>query len=277
MGVCDNKRIKNNYESQLLNLSPPIIKPQISSSFQVKEHDEEFHKNEKGETLRQNELYKGHRQIPNKVIKNIEKSICKIICRNKSGHIFGTGFFMEYKQNYYLLTNYHVISESVEKIDIEIWDENRIELNLKNRYLLFLKKPKDITIIQVNHNEINNIKYLQYDLNYIRGYSQYQNTDILCMGYPFGNFLSSGSGQIKEINDFEFFHDISTDVGSSGSPILLFNGLIIGIHKEVDIYKSLNVGTFIGEIFKYIHFNNIDKIINIKIEDDKKKLKVNCI
>ena len=34
-----------------------------------------------------------------------------------------------------------------------------------------MKKPKDITAIQISENEISNIIYLKYDLNYINGYS----------------------------------------------------------------------------------------------------------
>ena len=54
----------------------------------------------------------------------------------------------------------------------------------------------------------------------------------------------------------------------SGSPIILFNSLVIGIPKEDDHFRKLNMGTFIGEIFKEIH--NIG--INEKEKEEKKKL-----
>ena len=56
------------------------------------------------------------------------------------------------------------------------------------------------------------------------------------------------------IDDYEFKHNIPTDSGSSGCPIILLNNNInlcqvIGIHKEADLRKNVNCGTFIGEIF----------------------------
>ena len=53
--------------------------------------------------------------------------------------------------------------------------------------------------------------------------------------------------------DYEFDHDISTDVGSSGSPIILLNlMMVIGIHKNKKNEK-VNRGTFIGEIINEIN------------------------
>ena len=119
-----------------------------------------------------------------------------------------------------------------------------------------------------------NIK-LSYDLNYERGYSQYQGQDIICIGYPFGEKVSCGSGKIININDFEFEHNCPTEVGSSGSPVIIFQTKqVIGIHKHGNLEKKINVGTFIGnEIFKEIK-NDIKKENNAfnKKEDSSKKV-----
>ena len=66
------------------------------------------------------------------------------------------------------------------------------------------------------------------------------------------------SSTLAFFNQFssEFQHDISTDVGSSGSPvILLSNSKVIGIHKKGS--KKFNLGTFIGVIIDELNKMNI--------------------
>ena len=184
-------------------------------------------------------------------IDKIRKSICKI--KSKEG--FGTGFFIDYNSYKYLITCYHVISEEIKNIVIEIWDKHDINLNLNNRNIIYLPKPKDITIIQLKEKEINEIDYLFFDLDYVKGYKLYTNNEALSLGYPKGEKLASGSGLIKEIVDeYDFYHNIPTSWGSSGSPIIQFNTLlVIGIHKEAEIEEQLNVGIFAGEAIKEIN------------------------
>ena len=121
----------------------------------------------------------------------------------------------------------------MKNIKIEIWNKH-INLILNAQNIIYLPKPKDITIISLNNNEINNIEYLSYDLNYLKGYDFYKNKEVFSLGYPKGNKLASGSGLIKEIIDeYNFYHSIPISSGSSGSPIILLNILlVIGIHKE---------------------------------------------
>ena len=225
--------------------------------------------------------------FPNKYVvyddtDKIRMSICKIKSNNESKEGFGTGFFINYKSYKYLLTNYHVISEKSKKVDIEIWDKSWINLNLNNRYIIYLPKPKDITIISLKIGEIDKIKYLTFDLNFSQGYTDYKYEEALAIGYPKGEKLASGNGTIGEIiNDYEFFHNIPTDHGSSGSPIILCNNLkVIGIHKESDNKKKLNVGTFIGEAIKEIDKNKLntlfikDSKLNCYLEKKLTKIKI---
>ena len=76
---------------------------------------------------------------------------------------------------------------------------------MSNRYTKYIKKPKDITAIKINENELNDIIYLKYDSNYKEnGYSHYINNDILNIGYPNIDGLSSGTGKLKEIMIMNF-------------------------------------------------------------------------
>jgi hypothetical protein len=202
-----------------------------------------------------------NRPIPIDDINIIQKSICKLI----SGKYSGTGFFMEYKSENYVITAYHIISNNIKNIEIQIWNKKIIKLNLDNRNLILLKE-KDIAAIQVKQNEIIDIHYLKFDLNFTNGYSQYNNSDIFTIGYP-RNVLSTGSGKIKYIQDFEFYHTIPTDNGSAGSPIVLFNSLnVIGIHQARDVEKRFKIGIFIGELIKEINIqNNKNKNLNLRL------------
>ena len=235
-----------------------------------------------------NEIYSSSNKfIMFKDIDEIRKKICKIKSNIKIKEKFGTGFFIDYNSYKYLITNHHVITKKKEKIEnkkikkviikIEIWNGNIITLNLNNRYIIDLPEP-DIFIIGLNiDDDIDNIEYLSFDLGYSIGYIYYKKFEVLGVGYPKGE-LSSARGKIKNIiNKYEFYHDISTDFGSSGSPILVANSLkVIGIHKgSINGHK---VGTFIGEAIKEIdktkhedpnvYKNEINCIYNVKENDE---------
>ena len=59
--------------------------------------------------------------------------------------------------------------------------------------------------------------------------------------------------KIVNVDDYEFDHDIPTDKGSSGCPILLLNNnmnsiQVIDVHKGANYLKQLNIGISIVEI-----------------------------
>ena len=196
----------------------------------------------------------------------ISKAVCKILIKINERTQAGTGFFLTYKNINYLITCYHVVNSKIKKFDIEIWDKKIFSLELSNRYIEYFDGIFDITAIELKRSDefVNYIDYLDYDLNYIKGYTQYKNINIFNLGYPKGLNSVAESGKIEKIIENEFYHDINTEKGSSGSPIILFNTLkVIGIHKQADIEKKLNVGTFIDVIFKKIDENMRDKKENL--------------
>ena len=210
------------------------------------------------------------------------KSICKITIETKEGKSYGTGFFLNYSNSIkYLITNYHIINPSLEheNITIEIHNKEKMKLNFKNRKTKYLKKPKDIAMIEIKESDniYKDIEFLDYDNNYInKGYIIYENVDIFSIEHPYGDDALCASGKIININEYEFDHDISTDNGSSGCPIILLNNNInsiqvIGIHKEGDYIKKLNGGTFIGEILNK-ELNNENKnnyiVAEIYVKDE---------
>lgn len=156
-----------------------------------------------------------------------------------------------------LITNYHVISEELEDnyIELELYNKKVVKLLLdKNtRIISFFKRPKDITVIQINDQDIDiieNVDFLNYDMNYLNGYDIYEKENVFALGFPKGKNMVEGPGKITNIfNNYEFWHNIPTDKGSSGSPILLNNnGYVIGVHKKGYKEYKINEGTFIGVI-----------------------------
>ena len=233
-------------------------------------------------STKENELSLGHNPVPLETANKLSKSICKITYYT-TNKINGTGFFMKYNSLKYLISVNHVINSNLinKNIELEIYNKKKINLKLNNRYIKLFEEPIDISVIEIKDlDEINkeDIEYLNYDLNYkIDGYLEYKGKDVLCLGYPFGDKLSTGSGKIINIIENEFEHNISTEQGSSGSPIILFNLLrVIGVHKYADLDKKINVGIFIGEILNEINNdlegkkNKNDKIVDIK--ENKKNI-----
>ena len=242
---------------------------------------------------RENEVHTRHKPIPLDLANKVSRSICKITIKMNEETENGTGFFMNISNSKKcLITNYHVINSKLinESIEIEIWNHKKMKLNLNNYNIKYFELPKDITVIQIKNTDkiYKDIEFLDYDRNYINGYKIYKNADIFSIQHPCGKDASCASGRIIDINDFEFDHDISTDKGSSGCPIILLNNNIdliqvIGIHKFGYKSQPINGGTFIGEIFKEINEDLTSNIVNnnyiiseifIKYDDINKKIRI---
>ena len=219
---------------------------------------------------RENQALHGHPPISMNLAIEAMKSICKISYYYNNQPALGTGFFMKYSDTLKLLiTNYHVIYPKLinNNIQIEIWNNKKMNLNLQGRYIKFLDIPKDITAIEIKITDeiYKDIQFLNYDLNYHHnGYNIYKNKFVFSIQHPNGQDASTASGSIIDIYNYQFDHNVDTENGSSGSPIILLNlMMVIGIHKNSDT-KNVNGGTFIGEIINEINNDfNLNKPINI--------------
>jgi len=264
MGVCDSKENSNNFSASKMVTEENNIK-------------EDY----------QRENFRDNKFIPIDLINKAAKSVCKVICNLNGSNVKGTGFFMNIPDNSLkcLITNYHIISEKTKEIQIEIHNKKNINLilDVNNRFIQYFVDPLDITVIQIKDKEwdiIQNVEFLDYDMNYVVGYEQYKGSYIFALGYPYGDEIVSGSGKIINIkNNYEFEHNIPTDKGSSGSPIILLNISkvikIIGVHKGESIKKmnAINIATFIGKIvdkIKTIRMKNYYELKKEKIDKTKK-------
>ena len=221
------------------------------------------------------------KMIPIDIIDKLKKSFCKI-SYNKQNN--GTGFFISLNNSFkYIMTNYNLISENLINniINIQLYNNRNINIKLYNRDMKFYNNL-DITIIEIKESDgiIEDIDFLDYDLNYIKGYEQYLNMDIFTLQYLRNKGIYIAIGNIKDIfNIYEFIHNLNTEKVSSGSPIILFDSLkVIGIHKGGDKNKKINYGSFIGEIINEIEYlkenNYIIGEIYISEEDIGKNIRI---
>ena len=233
------------------------------------------------EDIKIDQICTGQRPVPMDLANRAMKSICKISTEkgNSKSFGFGTGFFMRISDSLkYLFTNYHVIPSDVKEIKIEIYNHKVIRINLEKRDVKYYDKPRDITIVQIKESDIfyKEVEFLSYDSNYKqKGYIIYKNVDVFSLEYPHGQNSACGSGKIINIIGNEFEHNVPTEQGSSGSPIILLNLnknfiQVIGIHKNANKSKFINGGSFIGEIIEELN-NDLNRINNenIKIEINK--------
>ena len=239
--VLNNSAMNLNQNMNQLNLGNNLNESKILNNFMKNS----IIKN------RENQALHGHPPIPLNLALEAMKSICKISYRYNNQKTLGTGFFMKYSDTLKLLiTNYHVIYPQL-------------------IYIKFLDIPKDITAIEIKITDeiYKDIQFLNYDLNYHHnGYNIYKNKFVFSIQHPNGQDASTASGSIIDIYNYQFDHNVDTENGSSGSPIILLNlMMVIGIHKNSDT-KNVNGGTFIGEIINEINndFNSRNNnIINI--------------
>jgi hypothetical protein len=201
-------------------------------------------------------LLNSQRPITMRATKRYEKKIsatCKIITGDKSN---GTGFFCELKINNKLMkmlfTNNHVLNRFNSNIVIE-HNKKIKEINIKNRFIC-TNEDLDYTCIEIlDSDNFNNYFKVDKNINNNNPEEKYKHDEFVIIQYPRGDDVSFAEGYINNIqNNYEIFHLINTESGSSGSPLILDtrNLKVIGIHCGK--YKKLNRGVYMKEIIEDI-------------------------
>lgn len=224
--------------------------------------------------MQDNEIQDEHyqnRAVPLEIIDEARKSVCKIIIKQE----FATGTFLDLSNiidKKCLITNCHVISEELVKskstITIEYGKEKekmKKDIELDNEKLYIKIFPSfDITIIEIiDEDLLKEVKFLNIDKNYLKGYERYINKNIFIMEYPLGGDLNIDIGSISTVKSEEnyFRYKLDTQPGSSGSPILLLDNSLVGIHKGA-INEKEKAGIFIGHIINELKKEKISKILS---------------
>ena len=226
----------------------------------------------------------GVRPIPNHILKvvnsQLEGSICKIYINENelgSGFLCKIPFPNEFNLLPALITNNHVINKEFflknKKIKISFNDDESIKfLKILSERKFYSNETYDISIIEVfpEKDKLNN--FLELDYNYNKNGKE-SKKNIYVLQYPKGNECCVSYGNIKYIKEYEIEHSCSTEVGSSGGPIILLDTFkVIGVHKGSGKNKEdNNYGTLlkypISEFIGNIEIKN-EIIIKIKIEKE---------
>ena len=225
--------------------------------------------------------YVKNKPIPISLINKAMKSICKIRDQN----MIGTGFFIKVNSIKYLITCRHVVRKALENkstLVLEIYNnDSGFKISIHDRFTKCLDMKKNIAAIEIKDSDdiCKYIEYLDYDNNYNNyikvGYSIYEYSDVFSLSFVCGEDLTCASGKIEKNSDFEFVHSVSTEMGSSGSPIILISKKmkVIGIHTGFDIGKRFNFGTYLGEIIEILKKIDIPKQVVLKEQNlDKNKI-----
>ena len=246
--------------------------------------------------------------IPVEALNEFQKCICNV----KIEKGLGTGFLVkilrkekekEQKNKFYcLITSEHIIDEKIIKkntnilIKYDYHEENHkqlsIEINKDTEDKRFIRSFQylgiDATVVQIYENEIEEKYFYFFDDNILeiskdfnQNYENYEKKQIFIFQIPGkDNNLTFSTGNICSRNSLNaFYHNSSTNPGSSGSPILLYSKNkinIIGIHKGGNVEKKLNAGNFIEELIESLITNRIyievkDYFIGEVMEEGHKK------
>ena len=152
------------------------------------------------------------------------------------------------------MTNNHVLNKDFvnNSSQLSIVFKNEERTILLNNRIKYTNEKLDFTIIEIFSGDLNNekITFLEIDDYIMNNESEnnYVKEDICIFQFPNGE-LSFDKGEIESFEEYKIKYFVSTESGSSGSPILLLNNnfKIIGIHKGWESEKN-NLGIFM----KYI-------------------------
>ena len=204
-------------------------------------------------------------------LKNMEKYLKKTnaTCKLITGK--GTGFFCELQlQNNtmkVLLTCNHVLTENLIKNNSTITFKHQDtikNLKINEKRFVCTNEELDYTCIQIlNEDKLSD--YFEIDTDINKNPNEiYYNELFAIYQCPEGNDVSLSEGKIEEFkSDGVIWHNISTDKGSSGGPLILSKNLkVVGIHRG-ELKNELNNAIFI---------NNILGDINQKLSKQKSNI-----
>ena len=173
------------------------------------------------------------------VITKISLSMCEI---NKSG----SGFFGKFifSDNYYygLFTNHHVLNgndladEKSVTLSMDVINQTfRLELMGTFRFSCHLL---DATFIQFDKELVQKLEKL--NCNFLTVHSNWVHStgeQVLVVQHPGGSNLQVLQGVFNHLHGFDIFHRVLCDFGSSGSPVVLQDGRVVGMYKRMSTDK----------------------------------------
>ena len=212
-----------------------------------------------------------------KLLKLGKYTTCKIITEEG----FGSGFFCKIPfQNStlkVLFTNHHVLKRNdiIPGKIIRFAINNEMNtIKITNNRKTWSNLSLDFTCIEIFDED--NIKHF-YEIEY-KDYDDpnkyYNNVDCAVIQFPNGGPIKLKGGHLLKIKKNIIFHSVSTDHGSSGSPIILLLSKfkVVGIHTGHN--DITNQGIYIKHVVDLINKNEIECVYNITKNDLNRKQKL---
>ena len=247
-----------------------------SSRFESSDHKE---KNEKNDFLVYTVNISGNtseKQIDGssipisfKTLQDASKAVCKIIVDN----LTGTGFLAKFAVAnggliYGIFTNNHVVSENsladgkkfiIQFDAVPVGDSTNpspfvVEISTTGKFR-FTCPILDATFVRFEGQVIENL--LSYGCKFLEVTTEWEGTKVepvFVFQHPGGAAIHIAQGHFLQYYGLDVFHSVSTNYGSSGSPVALSNGLVIGIHKarSARSFSNYNVAVAIKAVMKAI-------------------------
>ena len=212
-----------------------------------------------------------------KLLKLGKYTTCKIITEEG----FGSGFFCKIPfQNStlkVLFTNHHVLKRKdiIPGKIIRFAINNEMNtIKITNNRKTWSNMTLDFTCIEIFDED--NIKHF-YEIEY-KDYDDpnkyYNNVDCAVIQFPNAGPIKLKAGHLLKIKKNIIFHSVSTDHGSSGSPIILLLSKfkVVGIHTGHN--DITNQGIYIKHVVDLINKNEIECVYNITKNDLNTKQKL---
>ena len=169
----------------------------------------------------------------------------------RNGHIAGSGFLVKLpilvhgKVLRGLMTNNHVLDryilETGATITFQLEKSGRTyQHQIKPGDFRFTCPLIDVTFIELSERAYNRETFLETEEKCTPG------SNLYITQYPGGGELSFAQGKLRQFWGFDMLHEVSTEYGSSGSPVINRNGCVVGVHKARRPEESCNVATRIG-------------------------------
>ena len=255
MGVCESKNNNKDLNTE--------------DKHKLKEADIENESTNVSIMSRRNKNYRirpcsTNPEVEYRFLKNVHKSICRVIIKTIYGTIKGFGFLLaiwiEQERFYCFMTNEFIIKKEFlyKDINVELWNDNKLRfspaiINLKNekRYQKsFTDIGLDLTVIEILDEDIRIIneaflndepeEVLNYELNDDRNYP------IFLPTYPVSNDFLEARGRILELDKYGFKYGFEDVYGQPGCPVFLkLRVHVVAINKNDRyanfIYPAVNI------------------------------------
>lgn len=155
-----------------------------------------------------------------------------VYCQNEG---LGTGFFIN--DNGLALTNNHVYDGSQNAVICFFGEDGKLDAtNYRriNRVLYTARAGEkgriDFTVFQVQLDNGEKVRYMPLTKQHARDGEQ-----IAKIGCPLGTSLCDFQpGTLSHYNEGYFTHNIPTNHGDSGGPIVNFKGEVVGVNQSID-------------------------------------------